>query len=108
MKLADFAYEYLPLVNRTHISDTLHSSKYCFILSQICVYIFDPMDLRVFTSFSLNMCRLSCDKMWCAYDVIICLFHNDNVSFIYIERDTDSHAEVYRFALCSFLHRAVA
>jgi hypothetical protein len=35
--------------------------------------------------------------MRCAYDVAVCVLYDHNVSFIYIERDTDPHAEVYRF-----------
>jgi len=42
-------------------------------------------------------CRLPCDQVWCTYDVAICVLYYHNVSFIYIERDTDPHAEVYRF-----------
>jgi len=42
-------------------------------------------------------CRLPCDKMWCAYDVAVCVLYYHNVSFIYAKRDTDPDAEVYRF-----------
>lgn len=34
--------------------------------------------------------------MWGAYDVALCFLYNDNVSFIYLERDTNSDAQIYR------------
>lgn len=43
--------------------------------------------------------------MWCAYDVTVCVFHNHDVGVIYIERDSESHAEVYRYDYFIFLTR---
>lgn len=42
-------------------------------------------------------CRLPCNQVWCAYDVSVCFLHNHNVSFIYVERDANAHAEIHRF-----------
>jgi len=47
----------------------------------------------------LILCRLPCDEMWGAYDVAFRILHNHYVSFIYIERDTDSYAQIHRL-LC--------
>lgn len=44
-------------------------------------------------------CRLPRDKVWCAYDVTLCVLYNHHVCVIHIERNTDSHAEVHRFVL---------
>lgn len=41
--------------------------------------------------------------MWGIDDVTFCLLHNHNVSFIYIARDTDPYAEIYRFVLADVL-----
>lgn len=47
-------------------------------------------------------CRLPCDEVWGTHDVALCFLHDHNVSFIYIERDTDPNAEVYRFSFFFF------
>lgn len=47
--------------------------------------------------------RLSRNQVWRIDDVTFCFLHNHNVRFIYIERDTDSYAEVYRFAMTNEL-----
>ncbi|MCI26923.1 hypothetical protein A2U01_0048121, partial [Trifolium medium] len=38
---------------------------------------------------------LPCNEVWRAYDVLVCVFYYHNVCVIYIERNTDPHAEVY-------------
>ncbi|KAL6518437.1 hypothetical protein OROGR_018939 [Orobanche gracilis] len=46
---------------------------------------------------------LSCDQVWRIDDVTFCFLHNHDVGFIYIERDPDSYAEVYRKSLQSLI-----
>lgn len=41
--------------------------------------------------------RLSCDQVWRAYDVTVCFLYHNDVSIIYIERDTNTYAEIYRY-----------
>ena len=63
-------------------------------LTSICSHILFPF-------------RLLCDEVWCAYDVSLRFLHYYYVGVIYIEGDTDSHVEVYRFLSFIFFTKAL-
>ncbi|KAJ1419976.1 Membralin [Sesbania bispinosa] len=51
---------------------------------------------------------LLCNEVWSAYDVLVCVFYYHNVCVIYIERNTDPHAEVYRIESFGTVAYAIA
>lgn len=55
-----------------------------------------------------GLCRLLGDKMWCSYDVSVCVFHNHNVCVIHFARDANSHVEVHRFVFLLFHYPMVS
>ena len=79
---------------------------YCWIflaLSDLVVSSDYLLWLTFYTFSCCSMHRLFGNQVWSAYDVTFRLFYDDNVSFIYIEGDTDSHAQIYRL-LCLRLY----
>jgi hypothetical protein len=80
--------------------------EFIWFYQQIYLFYDFPLILDVnraqLVAFIWFPCRLPCDQVWCAYDVAVCVLYYHNVCFVYIERDTDPHAEVYRFVYPPF------